>query len=227
MPRWFGLTFRPNSCETYARTSFALAPWGRASTAFKTASRSATVPVCLPPRALRSPPAACAVVAKPPFGAFRFSPLFYRIASARVPRSPAHPAGPPAEPVPCRAGKGVRKPVASPVQSRPVSPYAFPPGPPDIGHTTPSALLSDNLRINARGHPSERATPPGAGVAVEWFRGDIRVVSSTARGPSEGRIAPPASAAKGFRASSSRGLSLHKRPFAQQAAPEHVYEFDR
>jgi hypothetical protein len=103
----------------------------------------------------------------------------------------------------------------------------FPSGPPDIGHTTPSALLSDNLRINARGHPSERATPPGAGVAVEWFRGDIRVVSSTARGPSEGRIAPPASAAKGFRASSSRGLSLHKRPFAQQAAPEHVYEFDR
>jgi hypothetical protein len=41
------------------------------------------------------------------------------------------------------------------------------------------------------------------------------------------RIAPRASAAKGFRAFSSRGLSLHKRPFAQQTAPEHVYEFDR
>jgi hypothetical protein len=31
MPRWFGLTFRPNSCETYARTSFALAQPGRYS----------------------------------------------------------------------------------------------------------------------------------------------------------------------------------------------------
>jgi hypothetical protein len=134
MPRWFGLTFRPNSCETYARTSFAVAPRGHASTAFKTASRSATVSVCLPPRALRSPPAAGAVVAKPPLR--RLSVL--------------------------------------------TSHMRFPSGPPDIGHTTPSALLSDNLRINARGHRSERAAPPGAGIAVEWFRGDIRVVSGTA-----------------------------------------------
>ena len=79
MPRWFGLIFRPNSCDTDVRISIAAAPSGRISTAFRTASRTATLPICLPPRALglstgrccrgrASPSAPCS---QPPSAQFR------------------------------------------------------------------------------------------------------------------------------------------------------------
>jgi uncharacterized protein (TIGR02688 family) len=83
MPRWFGLTFRPNSCDTYARISLAVGPWGRASTAFKTASRTATVLTCPPPRAPGSPPAGAVAAELPLRRLSVLSPLLPNSVSTR------------------------------------------------------------------------------------------------------------------------------------------------
>ena len=139
----------PNSWDRYVRTSLAAAPPRCASTALKTASRSATVGASLRRRALGASRATGAVLAGRSLLRRSIVPAVFpnRVSTRSAISSSLSSFASFADSASSRASCSEL--VASPVQSRPMSPYLLSLGL-STDHDTAARPLSDNSRLNAR-----------------------------------------------------------------------------
>lgn len=138
----------PNSRDRYVRTSFAVAPPRCASAALKTASRSATVGACLRRRALGAWATGAVLAGRFLLRLSIVPGVFPNRVSTRSAISSSLSSFASVA-LSASSGRAVRKLVASPVQSRPMSPYVLSLGL-STDHDTAARPFCDNSRINAR-----------------------------------------------------------------------------